>query len=397
MPRLRHSFSYLFVGASPPVVRAAVMIVIVLAGRWLGRGRDQWQVLALAASVVLASNPFAVGDVGFQLSFAAFAGMVALTGPLGRMLRRLPDTVSSGLAVSIAATVGTAPVSLLVFDRTSLVSPFANLLVVPVLPAITGLGMASVFLGFVWTGFSTALDFMASIPVAWTVLVSRLFAVAPVLEVQDLGKALMGIAGGVAAMPVALVLYDGRTVTAPFGVTLPFFRRTLRWVRVRRPRDCRLAAAMGVFLLLSATILGGALYPSVSRGVEAARAFASGTRWPEGTEVRILDIGQGNAVLVRTPEHHALLFDGGPAGCHLASQLGRLGVSKVDLAVISHPHADHFAGLLEASDTLEVGTFDRPDHGGFFIPPSPRLPRSWDGIRRRGGGGLSGTAEYSGR
>jgi competence protein ComEC len=345
-----------FVGASPPVVRAAVMIVIVLAGRWLGRGRDQWQVLALAASVVLALNPFALGDVGFQLSFTAFAGMLALTGPLRRMLGRLPDSLSSGLAVSIAATVGTAPVSLLVFDRTSLVSPVANLLVVPMLPAITGLGMASVFLGFLWTGFSTALDLMASIPVVWTVLVSRLFAVAPVLGVQDLGRVLTAIACGAAAMPVVLTLCR-RTVAVPFGVSPPFLARSLRWVRTRAPRDRRLAAALGIFLLMAATLTGGALYPSLSRGVEAAKVIVAGSTWPEGTEVRILDISQGNAVLVRTPEHHALLFDGGPAGCGLASQLHGLGVSTVDLAVISHPHADHFAGLLEAAGELEVGAF----------------------------------------
>ncbi len=82
-----------FVGASPPVVRSAAMIVIVLAGRWLGRRRDQWQVLALAALVVLALNPFAINDVGFQLSFAAFAGMLALVRPLERLLRRLPAAV----------------------------------------------------------------------------------------------------------------------------------------------------------------------------------------------------------------------------------------------------------------------------------------------------------------
>jgi len=110
-----------FVGPSPPIVRAAVMICVVLTGRWLGRGRDQWQVLGLAAVVVLALNPFAVFDVGFQLSFAAFVGMLALLGPLERGLRRLPDGIRSNVAVSIAASAGTAPISLAVFDQTSLV------------------------------------------------------------------------------------------------------------------------------------------------------------------------------------------------------------------------------------------------------------------------------------
>ena len=85
--------------------------------------------------------------------------------------------------------------------------------------------------------------------------------------------------------------------------------------------------------------------------------MAGGKGWPAQTEVRVLDVGQGNAVLIRTPDHHAALFDGGPAGCDLAGQLRNLGVKRLDLVVISHPHADHFAGLAEALDSVEIGTF----------------------------------------
>jgi competence protein ComEC len=342
-----------FVGASPPVVRAAVMIVVVLAGRWLGRGRDQWQVLGLAAAVVLTLNPLAVADAGFQLSFAAFVGILALSGVVSRGLRRLPESLRSGLAVSIAAGIGTTPVSLLVFGRTSLISPLANLLVVPVLPAITGLGMASVFLGFVWTGFSTALDFAASIPVAWTVVVSRLFALAPVLGIQHLGRVATAVVLVAAALPAVLTLC-GRNVATPWGIRLPFSTRLLRWTRAQKPRERRLVVVLSLFLLAAVAVGGGASYPSLSRAAEAASVLVSRGEWPDGTEVRVLDVGQGSAVLVRTPGHRALLFDGGPAGCALAAQLRRLRVGSVDLAVISHPHADHFAGLLEAVEELQV-------------------------------------------
>jgi len=344
-----------FVGASPPLVRSAVMIVIVLAGTWAGRRRDQWQVLALAALVVLTLNPFAISDVGFQLSFAAFAGMLALAGPLQKSMRRLPKAIGSNLAVSLAASLGTAPVSLLVFDRTSLVAPLANLLVVPSLPVITGLGMASVFLGFVWSGFSTALDTLASVPMTWTVQVSRLFAVAPVLDARDLGRAALAVGLGAAAVPAGLALM-GHAVGTPFNAPVPLFKRTMRWLRARRPQSRRRAAVLGVAVVLAGLVLGGALYSPVVRGIETVETLAPGNSWPDQVEVRVLDVGQGNAVLVRTPEHRALLFDGGPAGCDLGRQLHTLGVRKIDLVVISHPHADHFAGLLEAIDGVEVRT-----------------------------------------
>jgi competence protein ComEC len=342
-----------FVGASPPIIRSAAMICVVLVGRWVGRGRDQWQVLALAAVVVLALNPFAVFDVGFQLSFAAFVGMLVLLGPLQKLLRRLPSAIASNVAVSIAASAGTAPVALVVFDKTSLVSPLANLLVVPTLPLVTGLGMASVFLGFAWPGLSTALDTVASLPMMWTVQVSRLMAVAPVLNAADLGRVLFALTTGAVVLPAALAL-TGRSVRTPFGLPLPLFKRSVGWLRARRPRNRRRAAGLGVAVALLGFVVGAAAYPPVVGGVEALEAVAHGGGWPDQVEVRVLDVGQGNAVLVRTPERHTLLFDGGPAGCDLAGQLRELGVRKIDLVVISHPHADHFAGLLEALGGLEV-------------------------------------------
>ena len=98
--------------------------------------------------------------------------------------------------------------------------------------------------------------------------------------------------------------------------------------------------------------------------------------------MRVLDVGQGTAVLVRTPQHHAALFDAGPQGCDLAKQLRALGVRRLDLVVISHPHADHFAGLLEALDSLEVATF--VDRTEVVAPAGRRPPERYRGRRAQG-------------
>lgn len=342
-----------FVGPEPPIVRAAAMIVVVLGGRWVGRGRDQWQVLALAAVVCLIPNPFAIFDVGFQLSFAAFLGMLLLLGPLQRALRFLPPSIGGNVAVSVAASLGTAPVALAVFDKTSLVSPLANLLVVPSLPFVTGLGMASVFAGFAWSGFSVALDTLASLPMMWTILVSRLMAVAPVLEPSDLGRAVLGVTMSLAVLPISLALL-GRLVQPPLGLPLPFFRRSNLWVRGHRPRNRRLAAGLAAGVVLLGLVAGVAGYPALAQVKDRLHVIAGGRAWPREIEFRVLDVGQGSAVLVRTPQRHTILFDDGPAGCDLAEQLRDLGVDELDVVVISHPHADHFAGLLEALDDIEV-------------------------------------------
>ncbi len=345
-----------FVGPSPPIVRSAAMMVVVLGGRLVGRRRDQWQGLAFAAIVVLAMNPFAVFDVGFQLSFSAFAGMLGLVRPFERLFRRLPESVRANLAVSVAATVGTAPVSMVVFGRTSLISPVANLLVVPVLGAVTGLGMGAVLLGFLWNGFSVAFDTAASLPMMWGVMVSVLCARVPVLEARRLGMVAMGVCAAVLALPAALAL-TGRAAHAPWGLRLPGLAEGAAWLRRHRPRRRGAAAAMAILLVVAAAGAGAGLYPASAAAVRSAQYLAGGNTWPSNVEVRVLDVGQGTAVLVRTPDHRSALFDGGPAGCGLEAQLRALGVKHLDLVVISHPHADHFAGLAEATGSLDVGVF----------------------------------------
>ena len=332
-----------------------------------GGGRDQWQVLAFAALVVLALNPFAVFDVGFQLSFAAFVGMLALVGPLERLLHR-----ASRCGPRRTWPCRWPPRWGRRRSRCSssagrrLISPLANLLVVPTLPAVTGLGMASVLLGFVWSGLQRR-------------------ARHPGLAAHDRGpswcrRSVRAVAGPgrrrpgpgrcsrrprrAAALPAALAL-SGRAVSPPLGLRLPAVRalgRLAAGAPAARPAAGRRAGRRR--RCLPRWCWAPRAYPAAAAGLRSAELLAGGKGWPAQVEVRVLDVGQGNAVLVRTPEHHALLFDGGPAGCDLAGQLRALGVRRLDLVVISHPHADHFAGLLEALDSLEVGTFVDQTRGG---------------------------------
>lgn len=348
-------FMVFFAGGSPSVIRAAVMIGVAVLGRWLGRGGDRWQVLALAAAVVLGLNPFALFDVGFQLSFTALGGILLFSRPLERVLHRFPLAVRSNLAVSLAAGLGTAPVSLAVFGRTSLISPLANVLAVPVLSLVVGGGIASVFLGLIWDGLSTAIDHVVAVPLAWIIVVSRLCGYAPVLETGQLGQLLFSLAALTAAVPVSLALL-GRQVPAPFRLSRPLFGRVSKWVRRHRPTRAGYAWFLAIGLLLTAFTFGTTVYPVAARGLHSLKYWAAGQDWPAAPEATVLDVGQGNALLLRTPTRHALLFDGGPAGCDLAGKLRALGVTELDLVVISHPHADHFAGLAEALDEVKVGS-----------------------------------------
>ncbi|MBI4257126.1 ComEC/Rec2 family competence protein [Candidatus Uhrbacteria bacterium] len=133
-------------GASAAVVRAGIMGFLVVLEKWISRKAYMLNVLLLTASLMLLFNPFVLYDVGFQLSFIATIAIVTLTKPWSERLDFVPDVIGlrQAFAGSLAATVLTLPIVLWHFGTVSLVSPFANLLVLPLVPyamATTGIGL----------------------------------------------------------------------------------------------------------------------------------------------------------------------------------------------------------------------------------------------------------------
>jgi competence protein ComEC len=345
-------FVFVFValtGASPPVVRSAVMIMAVLSGRAVGRARDGWHLLMVAAAAILSGNPLIITSVSFQLTFAAVIGMTALARPLERCLRGLPSALGSSMAVSLAATLGTAPVSMAVFGQVSLSGILANIAVVPVTSAVTVVGLASLAAGFIWLPLSRALNLVCALLLSFTLKVAQFFALFPVLEWGSVGLALCALAGLGGALPPALVLWGS-------GDALASRSRPLRRLRRAAPRARGLRSLLAGAVVVSGLLLGGAGYALADRGIEAFTDWRGGQSWPATVEARVLDVGQGSAMLIRTPGHHAALIDVGPADCGLAGQLRGLGVTRLDLVVVSHPHADHYGGLLSAKG-VRVGMF----------------------------------------
>ena len=141
----------LFAGASPSILRAAVMASVVLMARESGRSGSAAAGLALTVAGMLVIDPATANDIGFQLSVAATAGLLVWSARAGawfdmHLPRRTPAWLRKSLAVSTAAQAATLPLILFHFASLSLVSPLANLLIAPlVAPAmlLTALAMAA--------------------------------------------------------------------------------------------------------------------------------------------------------------------------------------------------------------------------------------------------------------
>jgi competence protein ComEC len=166
-------------GGSPSIVRAGVAGIIALLATLASRPSDGWLLVLLPAAWLMTVNPYAVLDVSFQLSFAAVIGLLFLSRPMTGLLSFLPAAFAEPAAVTTAASIATAPVSIMTFGQTSAIAVPANVAGGFVLGPVMLLGMLSLALGFVWPLLSLPLNLVAGLCVGFLLTVADLCARVP--------------------------------------------------------------------------------------------------------------------------------------------------------------------------------------------------------------------------
>jgi len=168
-------------GAGPSIQRAGLMGAATTVAALAGRPASRWYALLLAAAGTLALNPRASSDIGWQLSFAAVVAIALLAAPMRTALqaRRVPKPVAEALAVSLAATLGTAPLLALHFHQLSLVGVPANLLAAPAVAPITWLGMLAAALGQLTPALAQPLNAINAYLLAYVAWVAHTAATIP--------------------------------------------------------------------------------------------------------------------------------------------------------------------------------------------------------------------------
>ena len=340
---------------SPSVLRAAVMGTVVAAATAGGRRASPLPALAAAVLALVLWSPSMARSPGFVLSVLATTGLVLLAPRWrDRLARWMPGWAADALAVPAAAHVACTPVLAALSGSVSLVAVVANLLAAPAVAPATVVGMVAALASPVVLPVAQVLAWVAGLPTAWLVWVGHTAAALP-------GAALPwadGAAGAAAAVAVGLA----------------------GWWALRRPA-ARRAAAAGT----SAVVLA----------VTGVHVLLPG--WPpSGWLLAVCDVGQGDAIAVRTAPHAALVVDAGPDPRPVDRCLRDLGVRQVPLVVLSHLHADHVEGLPGVLRHRSVGAVEV---GPLLDPPeeyrrvvayaaAARVPlvRSRLGERRQVGG-----------
>ncbi|NQX36670.1 ComEC/Rec2 family competence protein [Herbiconiux sp. VKM Ac-2851] len=314
------SLFVVLVTPEPSVLRAATMAVIVLAALAAGRPAAGIPPLALSVVVLLALDPSLGRSAGFALSVLATGGLLVLTRPLAAAATRvMPRPLALALAVPAAAQLACQPVLFLLAPQVTPYTLPANLLAEPAAALVSVLGLIVCLVGVVAPGLASLLAWLPWLPSAWIAAVARFFAHAPLAAVPIPDGALAAVAA-----VIALLLIVAAALAAP-----------------RRPCLARTTALLATLGLV------------IAAGSLAGSQLARLTSVPSDWQLAACDIGQGDAVLVRSRGQTALV-DVGPDPEPLAACLERLGIRRLDLLVLTHYDLDHVGGL----DAV-VGRVDR--------------------------------------
>jgi competence protein ComEC len=305
--------------------RAMIMALCFLLSAALGRGKEVWSSLALAAIVTLFMDPHALFGISFQMSFGAVVGILFWTPKLLKNFIKtstlLPDPQSIGarlaayvwglLAVSLAATLFVLPFSAYYFHRIPLVALPANLTAVPILGfLVIPAGLAGAALLPLFPSLAEWLFQLAGLGV----------------------KAMSAMAGFWSSLP-----FSSPWVVQPNGVEMALlyallfillFRKRIRWAR-------SLTILLGLALCVDVTY------------------WVFRTRLNRDLRVTFLDVGQANCALVEFPFGKRMLIDGGGFSSDhfdvgkmvVAPFLWRSKIGTIDYMILTHPQADHMNGL----------------------------------------------------
>ncbi len=314
-------FYTILVEGSPSVLRATFMTLAYLAGRLLWKDVHVLNTISASALFLLLVNPSSLFDAGFQLTYVATLSIILFTPPLLEKLPRLPLKATELACLSVTAALGVAPLIARSFNRVTLSSLLLNFAAIPLVGLIMGIGYA-------FLPFAAAFPAAAGLPAA--VLGFLVAAFARISHALD---------------PFPFLSF--RVPTPRPGIVFGYF--LFLGLSLVRPRfkGQRLLVGAGFSLFFFILVVS---------------PFRPGS--PE-LRVTMIDVGQGESILVEFPGRRTMLIDGGGLAASsfdvgekvVSPVLWRKGIKRIDYLVLTHPHPDHLDGLIAVARNFRIGEF----------------------------------------
>lgn len=329
---LLNIFAALFIlfltGGSASVSRAAIMLILANLASLFFRERDQLQSLLLAAIILLVINPASAYSISFLLSFLATLGIVLFAGKFSRFVKRfIPSSyVADSVAITLCAQIFTLPVIAYVFNEVSTITILSNLVVIPFLPLLTIAAILFLAAAFL-------LPFVANFAAGFVFITAR---------------AVLFIVHLLAKIPFSAVTVGGKHFVI-YLLAAAFIGFCIYACFKTKQRKDRIVSCCAIAIAVCCVL--------------AFRGVGSTT-----LEVTFLNVGQGDAALIRTPQGQTILVDGGGTSSPssdtgkniIQPYLLRRGITHLDCAVVSHFHDDHTEGIISMLSSFPIGSLIVP-------------------------------------
>lgn len=319
-----------------PILRAAIMAAVFCVGYGFGRRLTGVQVLSIAILVVLMWKPTELFSAGFQLSFGVVGAILLFAKLVSRRLLPEPEVklvhpsawdvcvrwLVDYLAVSVVAFAVALPVVMYHFQLISPLAVLLSILALPVLTAVLAVGYLKILVGLI----SPALGALLAVPMAWA------------------GDSLSALVVQAQRWPGASIALDASPSVAWVLVCVALVVALFRGVFFRR----RGLLACCVLLVIGWAWLG-----------QQRSSVMAGDDRP-ALMLNMFAVGDGSCFLVRSGDE-TLMFDCGSQGYwqigerSIVPALQAMSVDRIDTLMISHADLDHFVGVIDVLDAVEVG------------------------------------------
>lgn len=311
----------LLVEGRPSVLRATLMTSLYLLGKILWNDVNLINTIALSAFVLLFFNPFHLYDLGFQLTFVATLSILLFFPKIMAQLPVLPFRLTDLLAVTLAAHLGILPFMATVFNRITFAGFLLNYAAVPLVAVIMAGGHLFLFFSLLSPTLASMLVSALKICVALFLHVAHFSDKIPFLSYR---------------IPTPHII----TCLGYYG----FLLSVLLPCKFQKQKCISVCGSLLFFFILI-------LYP-----------FPSQSQY---LRVTLIDVGQGDSILVEFPGQEKMLIDGGgilfssfDVGERVVSPfLWRKGIKKIDYLVLTHLHPDHLIGLLSIAQNFQLQEF----------------------------------------
>lgn len=336
--KLSKSFKYIFIiiimlgyaaitGFRPSVSRATLMFIVLLGAKLLNRPYNVYNSISIAAFLILLWQPLYLFDTGFILSFTATFFIIFLTPIMESTLKDclflLPDYLVKSLSVSASAWLGVMPLSAFFFYKISIISILSNILIVPVIGVIIIFALFSIFLSFLFLPLGNFLALVNNGLISLLIFIGEKLSLLP-FAYRDIAQP------GILSIAIYYII-----------IVFIFYSLKYRYnINILKNKITIYSTIILILLVISINILK----PSPLLAVH------------------FINVGQGDSILIQTPEKQNILIDGGgtPFSDYdmgknvVIPYLRRQGVNHLDIMVLTHPDLDHMEGLLPVLEEIKV-------------------------------------------